>query len=460
MTYGQSSSELRRILTDLLAMRYPYFAIGGPHPHRRENVDPEAVQFRADHVQRYRAVLWRYLVDLTRAAANDRPKQEPPRRMLRWLEAGGPSIETLPGARLADPWEMGTRRDTPFVELWRQAACTAFTARERDLTIVIDRLLAPQKIVVLKDVADFATAIVQLDDRCSRFPGWRHLGRSTTGASSRAHPSRPRTTGRVVGLLANVRNCARWADARIEPSGYEIDLRGAHPRPMLTPRPHPDGVEGAIAALRNAALYLTAGAPSASVLRTLVRLHGEISVTASQLAGAAGDIRFARAFADRSERYRQLFDELINLAGTLGTGPQVLDEVHVGMERMNGVSQLSTAQLERLSAVFRFTDDRVSWAVHRGVAKHLYFAPAGTQLGTVPGPGGIRRCVPRHVAVTKDVHPRILVLATDLRPEVAAPEPSRSHVRSRLRFAELVNGSSNAVQRSRAQASSLALSTS
>lgn len=426
MTYGEAANALREAMIDLLARRYPSYDLGGPHPHRARPHDAEAYQRRCDLVQRYWAVVWRYAADHASASSRGGAKWEPGARMAGWLERGGPVIERLPDARLPSMQEMSTASENTTVELWRSAACAALAARERDLPLMAPTLTTPQRFVVLKDVADLAHALVRLDDRYAGLPGWQHTGRRSYGATTRSRPDRSRSSSRVVGLMASIRHCDAWATARLDDSGYEVDRRGYRPRPTLVPLPYKDGIDGAIDALRNAAILLDGRTLNAQVLRTVLRTNVAISQKSEQLAVDDGQAAFGEHLRTRGRRYGALLRDTVNLTGNLGGGAQAADAIAAANVLLADVRQTSDDELRRLAGTLHLLDHEVSRAVSRTIRCRLYHVAVGVSLSGHPGRGGVRMAVPRYVTATNVTDPGLLGVADPPigpRPRAAAIDP-------------------------------------
>ncbi|MFE5291416.1 hypothetical protein ACFQ8T_04490 [Isoptericola sp. NPDC056618] len=433
MTYGEVATRLRESLAELLTHARPYYELGGKHYSRDTPLD--GFRERADLIQRYRAAVLQYSAELARTHTAGLPRDVTiVENWLRWVERAVPSRDELPGGRFANASELGTEQHNVIVELWRRAAVAAFIAREREFAPMREQITAEQNVVVLKDVADVIRALIRLDDRHGRLPGWHGLA-GTKGIRS-DRPSRAATGEHARGLSATTRFFNEWIARQITPDGFTVDRIGYQPEPRLDVAG--GTVDGAITALQNLSAVIDADFPRPLSLRILFRSQRKLSVLASKLALAAGDTKCAAALNVRGKIYAGLVTAMRNVSGTLGDGLYVVAYGTVATDQVARTTTITAEQASRLVEALDEVDLRIAHATRRGAAEGTLLVATGEETLDAPGAGGVRRRRSVFDVVTPQSNPNFFRLLRTLEPQRRPTLPATSAVTQRADFAAIL----------------------
>lgn len=426
MTYGENSHQLRVELASLLHQHRIQHRLGAPgaHPVPAPTSLVERRQL-GQLVQRYRqsALVWCYqavtVADATIALAvtNEQDRLGPAvtlrDRLARSMEL---STATLPTGE-----DLSASQDFPLMESWR-AVAKAAALGGHDFPGLMDRerLSIPQRLVVLRDVADVTRALVVLDARYKNIPGWtpiRERGRLSRAAIS----------------------CAAFTEAG--ELDYSVDQKGWRSPPATIDGGPLPGIGGVIQAQHNMLVHL-ARLPNALNLRRI--LNGQ-RIVCHEAARCASNLApdLAVRWLEREETYERLGREMRNVGGQVGDGGKAAAEAAnaVGRLRHLRAHELTDAGgLLDLDKVFVRTDARLAAVIEQGAAERLYFTSVRVprlieHSGRLVAPGR-----ERYAPITASVLPVLLDISRrDLRSPSVAPISTLTGHTSREALRESIN---------------------
>jgi hypothetical protein len=257
------------------------------------------------------------------------------------------------GAPLADLDLLTTATDNPLTEHWRHAARAAALA-EHDTggPLLASRLAVPQARALVGDVAAITQALIVLDQRYTRIPGWQHL----------AQPQR-------LGWAALA--CA--LDVNLGEPDYTVDQAGWRPRVKPIAGPAKPGILGVLQAEHNLLVRLNTQ-PSALNLRRVVDSQRIVS---DQLVPFAAriDQRLARRWAERASTYSLIQQQLRCIGGHLGGGRPAVAEAANAIARLRALPRDTIIEpriLTAFHALFTRLDGRVADIVEDGIHRGAY----------------------------------------------------------------------------------------
>jgi len=418
--YGENSGLLRDSMRELLTQHRIQQRIGGPGLHTVPETTTVAERKEiGEQIARYRHTVLVWCHQAVRAA-NPRinldgttGRTRGPAEELRYrLEA---SVKADPAA-LPTMEELVTEQRFEMVDLWRRAArACALGEHDFDAGVGYGRLSAAQCMTVIHDAAEVTRALVGLDRRYARIPGWQQL----------------KDPGRL-GRAAEV--CAAYSGYG-DPD-YSVDRRGWKPPARLIEGPGLPGIGGVLQAQHNLLLHLIKF-PDAQSLRVIIDSQRIVSLDAARRLSDSNPELAAR-WERRAETYGRLVHQTRDVGGLYGNGGPAAGQGSVAAARMqklpaDGLQDLQKVRrLERLSAGI---DERVCTAVEHGIKERLYFqrvlipAVENDDGELVKGP--LRGWQP----ITGPVQTELLRLVrADLRPVPADHNPPKGAAQNRLDF--------------------------
>ncbi|QAY71614.1 hypothetical protein [Xylanimonas protaetiae] len=421
MTYGQVNADLRAALVDLLGIRGVTAQLTPAYKDPARAL--EKVEARAALAQRYRTAVWTYVHRLATVAAPEEfltPAWWP----MRQLGARTAPVRREDG-EFAGPstGELGTRQRIPVLEAWRRAAVAAVVGAERDALGMDDRLDVGHRLVLARDVADVALAIAILDHRYRQVPGW-------VPADGPVHDERRdyRDSAAIV---------AAWAGAQAPYEGYAVDRFGWRPAARPGPTDQRDPGERALAALRNAAIYLGREMPSARAMTRILELTRQTTVHTRRLVGSLeyspGLVLFGRGLV--LAEMVKLFEERIG--GRVGGGCHAVAELTVATAALNATKEISDEQRDRLLRAGDVVRTAIGKRLVEGAEGFVYCVEIGRRLDVMPH-GGVHRAVPLYGEITEETCPLLLDVARDLQVEVAPAKPDDALIESRRVLSEAI----------------------
>ncbi|GGO84915.1 hypothetical protein GCM10011584_03620 [Nocardioides phosphati] len=418
--YGENSGLLRDSMRELLTQHRIQQRIGGAGLHTvPETTTVAERQEIGEQIARYRHAVLVWCHQAMRAA-NPRinldgttGRTRGPAEELRYrLEA---SLKADPAA-LPTTEELVTEQRFEMVDLWRQAArACALGEHDFDAGVGYGRLSEAQCMTVIHDAAEVTRALVGLDRRYARIPGWRQL----------------KDPGRL-GRAAEV--CAAYSGYG-DPD-YSIDGRGWKSPSRLVEGPALPGASGVLQAQHNLLLHLIKF-PDAQSLRVIMDSQRIVSLEAKRRLDA-GDPDLAARWQRRAETYGRLVHQARDVGGFYGKGGPAAGQGSVAAARMQKLPADGLAdfpQVRRLMRISAGIDERVCTAVEYGIMERLYFqrvlipAVENDDGELVKGP--LREWQP----VTGPVQTELLRLVrADLRPVPADHNPPKGPAQNRLDF--------------------------
>lgn len=405
MTYGDTTSDLRNVMTELLRRHRILQPLGGPGMHTvPESTTVEERRVMGEQIQRFRHATLLWCHQATEAAAPKfiaRLDDRGPAGNLRYRLGKTIGLITVP---LPSIDELAKSHPNVLVETWREAACVSALG-EHDFPAGIHhtRLDAAESRAVLKDAADFVRGLVILDQRYKNVPGWERL----------ASPGRLR--------------CAAEACSQFGAEGhadYSIDTRGWRPEPAaILSQPLP-GIRGVLQAQHNMLVDLSRF-PNALNLRRVIHSQVRVAHEAARHADLSAPELLER-FRDRESTYLLLLRSSRKLGGLIGTGGLAGAESQNAAGRLQGLrAEVENApSLHELARLFARTDVRVASIIERGFAENLYFVSVQyPRLGGQQHAGVVQQRE-RWVPVTSPVQSDLLTVARGrlcaLQPEASA----------------------------------------
>lgn len=351
--YADSGSALRQEMTALLEL----------HRVRRRFGQPDQMAQHVAAIGHYRANVLAWCASALHHVAPMSFSNLPPRNP-NPFESSGTSSATRDLAReiararaassaapaLLD--QLTAHCDNELVEHWRQAARAAALA-ERDITEVAPRTItAPQAAAVVSDVAAVTQALVVLDRRYHRVPGWTTLARGAT-----------------LGWTA----LAAALDVNLNPPDFTIDAAGWQPRVRSMHGRVPPGLLGVLQAEHNVLAGL-AHVPHALRLRFVVDSQRVLSARLGTLARRTEPERIDYWDA-RARLYAELQRHLRDIGGVRGGGERAATEAANVVARLRAVPSDTIVEPRTLAGFTMLAeriDDRIAAVVEQGITRGDY----------------------------------------------------------------------------------------
>lgn len=425
MTYGETGSKLRAELTTLLRQHRIQQRLGGPGSYTvPEWTTAEQRELLGQQIQRYRyaALAWclqavvaanpRSNLERTTERTRD-PVEQLRHRLKRSINASNAGMPPLD--------ELTSPQEFAIVESWRQVAKAAVLG-EHDFGGVMDhgRLSSAQCMTVLKDAAEVTRALVALDVRYERIPGWipiRMRGRLDRAAQS----------------------CGVFAE--YDEPDYSVDQKGWRPPPATIDGGPLPGIGGVLQAEHNMLVHL-ASVPNALNLRRVIDGQRILSNEAARRAVSVAP-ELVEKWLARELTYKKLIDETRGIGGLVGSGGLAAAEAAnaVGRLRHVHVDEITTPKpLHDLEKLFTRTDARVAAIIEQGMAERLYFVSVKVPR-IVDGSGQLASLArERYVPVASPVQFDLLyVVRSQLRPAPVAPAAPVGALESRADLRESID---------------------
>jgi|GEM_PF-803405 len=366
--YGESAGRLRAELGVLLSQHRVQLRIGGGGTHTVPvTTTTEDRRQIGEQVRRYRqsALVWCHqgtvavapaaVSALVRAPTNPFLAASEPHGALHAMQRTLAHTVRTSTAALPTLDELTTPQALPLVESWRQVARAAALG-EHDFTASLGqgRLDSRQQRTVIGDISAVVRALVVLDQRYTRIPGWEKL----------SHADRL-----GWGALA----CA--LDASLDPPDYSVDLRGWHPPSKLITGPAKPGLLGVLQAQHNLVLRMRTF-PNVLNLRLVVDSQRLVSGSLAKLVQPV-EPDLAMKWSAREQTYKTLQQELRNVAGNIGRGNLAVAEGSTTVSRATALkpdAELDPRALHGLDKLFDRLDNRIADVIEDGVRRNTYVA--------------------------------------------------------------------------------------
>ena len=427
--YGESAGRLRAELGVLLSQHRVQLRIGGGGTHTVPvTTTTEDRRQIGEQVRRYRqsALVWCHqgtvavapaaVSALVRAPTNPFLAASEPHGALHAMQRTLAHTVGTSTAALPTLDELTTPQALPLVESWRQVARAAALG-EHDFTASLGqgRLDSRQQRTVIGDISAVVRALVVLDQRYTRIPGWEKL----------SHADRL-----GWGALA----CA--LDASLDPPDYSVDLRGWRPPSKLVTGPAKPGLLGVLQAQHNLVLRMRTF-PNVLNLRLVVDSQRLVSGSLAKLVQPV-EPDLAMKWSAREQTYKTLQQELRNVAGNIGRGNLAVAEGSTAVSRATALkpdAELDPRALHGLDKLFDRLDNRIADVIEDGVRRNTYVARVSVPELAADSGRMIAGLAEQHVpfsasdrlALSELIKSRLRPSSTPLAPPAAARSRAELH---------------------------------
>lgn len=418
--YGENSGEIRAELAVLLRHHRIQQRLGGKGSYTvPESTTVDEREDLGRQIARYRQGILLWCVQASRAAnphsilERDRnrshgPSQEFHHRLTVAVQAA--SAELPPLEELAAPQRF------PIIESWRLAArAAALGEHDFGAGVSYGRLSDDQCMTVLKDAAEIVRAVVGLDRRYERIPGWEPL----------------KDQGRLT-RAAEV--CAAFAG--YDEPDYTVDRLGWRPVAQIARGAPPRGFGGILHGEYNLLVALD-GFPDAQSLRLVLESQRIVShVVAGLVRGQHPSL--AGKWDQRADTYKALVNETRNVRGISGSGSESAgygSTVAARARKLTAGAALAPTQARQLDQLFDRIDARVADSIERGVTERHYFLRVKLPEMAAESEGLIRPVNAHYVPIDSPIQTQLVPIVRErLRPPPVQPTAPRGASQSRIEF--------------------------
>jgi hypothetical protein len=424
--YGENAGLLRAELSSLLKQHRIQLRIGGDGTHTVPVTTSEGERVQiGEQVRRYRQSALNWCLEATTAVAQGaesrlspraaNPFRLPPARHggLAALHQALDQAVRSSSASLPRAEELTTQQGVGLVEHWRQVARAAALG-EHDFDAGLSQAFLDDRQLhtLIGDIGGIVRALVVLDQRYAKLPGWERLD----------HADR-------LGWAALA--CA--LDASLDPPDYSIDMRGWRPKTKVVTGPAKPGLLGVLQAEHNLTIRMHSF-PSAMNLRLVVDSQRLLSGGLAKRVQKVEPALF-EAWLTREQTYVDLQRELRNVGGKVGTGRLAVAEAANAWSRLKALppdAHLDPRIVHAFTTLFTRLDARVADIVEEGLRRRTYVIRIRPQ-GLLTNSGHV--VVPaqeRYSPLTDAHHTAIVELVRDrLRPTQEPPAAPLGAARSR-----------------------------
>ena len=301
--YGETGTAMRQELAGLLRQHRVQQRLGGPAEAREDS---------GLLIRRYRQNVLLWCSQAMRATSpvtfsNLAPAQPNPFRAV-----GGAGNGATPAGELARALELARQQSTALpatseqvttptghdvLERWRESARAASLAEHDTAHEVAQHMTAGQAQVVVGDVAAITQALVVLDQRYRKTPGWEQLAQSAR-----------------LGWAA----LAAALDVNLGQPDYTVDELGWRPKTKIIEGTAKEGILGVLQAEHNLIVRMQSF-PNATNLRYIIDSQRLLSRRLVPFA-ARIDPRLAEVWSERADTYATLQQQFRRIGGRRGKG--------------------------------------------------------------------------------------------------------------------------------------------
>lgn len=432
--YGESGAAMREELAALLRLHRVQQKLRGPTQETRAELGLLIREYRQSVLvwmnQAMRAA--QPLVFSNLPAADPNPfrsvassgRLTPAGELARTIDAAAQQST----ARIASFEALTTPHPNAMVEHWRLAARAAALAEHDTSAEVARRMTAGQAQALVGDIAALTQAVVVLDRRYTRVPGWE-----------------PLADGPRLGWAS----LAAALDVSLGQPDYAVDHLGWRPKTKVITGPARPGLLGVLQAEHNLVIRMKT-TPSVTNLRLVVDsqrlLSHHLIPLAARISTATAD-----KWADRGDTYSLLQQQLRDISGVLGKGGLAAAEGANAVARVRALPADTIIEPRVLSGfhlLFDRLDDRIADLIETGIERGT-FVQRVTLPRLVEGGGGLVQPVrERFVPVAAATDLAVVRTARErLRPRAslpaATPGATRVDLHSALIHRPPRRGSSN-----------------
>lgn len=418
--YGENSGEIRAELAVLLRHHRIQQRLGGKGTHTvPESTTVEEREELGRQIARYRQSILLWWVQASRAAnphsilERDRnrsrgPSQEFHHRLSVAVQAS--PAELPPLEELAAPQRF------PILESWRLATRAAALG-EHDFGAGVEygRLSDDQCMTVLKDSAEIVRAVVGLDRRYERIPGWAPL----------------KDQGRLA-RAAEV--CAAFAG--YDEPDYTVDRLGWRPAAQLDRGAPPRGFGGIIHGEYNLLVSLNRF-PDAQSLRLVLESQRIVSYVLADIVRGT-HLSLAGKWERREVTHKALVNETRNVRGIFGSGSESVgygSTVAARAQKLAAGAEFTPTEVRQLNQLFDRIDARLADTIERGVAERHYFLRMKLPEMAAESEGLVHTVNARYVPIDSPIQTQLLpIVREQLRPPIVVPSAPRGASQSRIEF--------------------------
>lgn len=363
--YGETGALMRSELVALLRQHRVQQRLGGPGSAASARATRTEREAAGALIRAYRQTIMAWCAQAVQASKplSFATTMAAPADPFRTAPEGGPVFElaraleytrTTSTAPLATLDLLTTRQGGP-VEHWRLGARAAALA-EHDTSgaALASRLTAAQARALVGDAAAVVQALIVLDRRYARTPGWEGL----------AQPQRLGWAALACAMDVNVGDPA---------PDYTVDETGWRPRVKPIGGPARPGVLGVLQAEHNLLARLTAF-PNATNLRLIVDSQRHLATTLARFADSV-DRPLGQRWLARAEIYGALHHQLRDVGGRIGRGGAAVVEAANALNRVNELAADIVVEPRVLAAfqtLFERVDERIAQVIEDGIARGLF----------------------------------------------------------------------------------------
>lgn len=348
--YGESGASLRREITSLLEL----------HRVQRRLGPTDQVTGHVLLIRQYRENVLAWCSGALQLAAPMHFSHLPPRNPNPFAPIGTDGaardlarelarVRTSSAATPAVLERLTTRHENLLVEHWRQAARASALAEGDIGQMALKGITSQQAAGLVGDVAAITQAVVVLDRRYHRVPGWKTFDQ-----------------GAALGWTA----LAAALDVNLKSHDYSLDTTGWQPRVRPMRGRAPSGLLGVLQAEHNVLAGLS-HFPHALRLRMIVDSQRVLSARLSTLAGQA-DPADAQFWDARFCTYAEIQRQLRDIGGIRGGGERAAAEAAHVVARLKSVGIDAVIEPRALAAFKMLAgriDDRIAAAIEEGIER-------------------------------------------------------------------------------------------
>lgn len=356
--YGETGAPMRKELAALLRQHRVQQKLRGPTQETRAELGLLIREYRQS------VLVWmgQAMQAAQPLAFSNLPAADP--NPFRSVRSAGPlttagelarTIDTATqqsSARIATSEALTTPHPNAMVEHWRLAARAAALAEHDTSAEVTVRMTSAQAQALVGDIAALTQALVVLDRRYTRVPGWE-----------------PLAGGPRLGWAS----LAAALDVSLGQPDYAVDHLGWRPKTKIITGPVRPGVLGVLQAEHNLVIRMRT-TPSVTNLRLVVDSQRLLSHHLAPLAARTSPA-MADKWTDREQTYSLIQQQLRDISGLLGKGGLAAAEGANAVARLRALPADTIVEPRVLTGfhlLFNRLDDRIADVVETGIERGTF----------------------------------------------------------------------------------------